>query len=99
MGPGCEAASEPDPGLVAMPAEACPVCRSDDFEPLFLAPFPDYGEGGRRAYELGSNPPVPTWRMVRCRSCTAGYPNPYPTAEVIDGYYAAQTEPNDFERE
>src|SRR5215207_7577495 len=82
-----------------MPANACPVCRSDDFEPLFLAPFPEYGDDGKRAYELDSLPPVPTWRIVRCRGCTAGYPNPYPTAEEIDDYYSSQIEPNDFERE
>ncbi len=80
-----------------MSSTTCPVCASPSFDPLFLAPFPDYGDDGRRAYELGSTPPVATWRIVRCQGCTAAYPNPYPSAESISDYYASQTEPNDFE--
>lgn len=82
-----------------MSSEACPVCRSTDFTPLFLAPFPEYANDGRRAYELGTRPPVPTWRIVRCNECTAGYPNPYPDAQDIADYYANAVEPNEFEME
>ena len=82
-----------------MSAEACPVCRSTDFTPLFLAPFPDYADDGRRAYELGTEPPVPTWRIVRCNGCTAAYPNPYPAAADVSEYYATAVEPNEFELE
>jgi 2-polyprenyl-3-methyl-5-hydroxy-6-metoxy-1,4-benzoquinol methylase len=80
-----------------MSSDVCPVCKSAHFTPLFLAPFPEYGDDGRRAYELGTTPPVPTWRIVRCHGCTAAYPNPYPSADVIADYYASQAEPSEFE--
>lgn len=76
---------------------SCPVCGTAEHKPLFLAPFPEYANDGHRAYPLGATPPVDCWRIVRCADCGVGYPNPYPSAESIEGFYAGQTEPNEYE--
>lgn len=76
---------------------SCPVCSHPGFEPLFLAPFPEYGNDGHRAYPLGATPPVSCWRIVRCGECGVGYPNPYPSADEIEDFYASQLEPNEYE--
>ena len=80
-------------------APGCPICGCESFTPLFQVPFPDHSRRPGRGFPLDAVLDVPAWRIVRCHECTAGYPNPRPTAEAIRDYYARQAEPSDWEME
>jgi hypothetical protein len=75
----------------------CPVCGGARFRPVFQVPFPEFRALGDRGFPLGTVLDVPSWTIVECEQCTAHFPDPYPSADEIDDYYASQAEPSEWE--
>jgi len=88
-----------DKTVAATSGDVCPICGSGDFEPLFQVPFPLHTSFDGKGFPLDFKLDVPSWRIVRCHGCTVCYPNPCPTKESINRYYADQQDPNDWEME
>ena len=80
-------------------ADVCPICGSSSFEPLFQVPFPYHTKFEGKGFPLDFKLEVPAWRIVHCNGCSVCYPNPLPTRESINHYYADQQEPSDWEME